>query len=67
MDSFDIPAILPDLQIPYVQGKARFSDGCKQHLLAETHPCCAMEERSGAWPLVTVTTARAAHLGFAGD
>lgn len=46
-----ILAILPDPQTPFVQGKAYFSDGCKQHLLTETHPCCALGRK--AWSLVT--------------
>lgn len=67
MDSLGILAILQDLPTPHVQGKACFSDGCKQHLSLRLVPVVLWEERSGVWLLVTVTAAKAAHPGFVGD
>lgn len=67
MDSLGLLAILPDLPAPHVQGKACFSDGCNQHLSLRLIPVVLWEEKLGAWWLVTVTTAKAAHRGFVGD
>lgn len=47
---------------PPCSGKACLSDGCNhQHLSLRLIPAVLWEEKLGAWWLVTVTTAKAAH------